>query len=136
MKIITFSRGAGGPVEALTLEEFRADQSAVNRADEWVWQEQPSKEAAIANHEKALAEWEADTEALLPTRDTYPAPELYKDTMTMRDHFAARAMQGLLAACDGTNHDEGSKMNIAASAFLMADAMLRERARGKEVAKR
>ena len=54
-----------------------------------------------------------------------------KDHMTLRDYFAAKAMQGLLAAnwCASFRELEssiGSNM-VAADAYRMADAMLEER---------
>jgi hypothetical protein len=46
--------------------------------------------------------------------------------MTLRDYFAAKAMQGLLAQSQGTAI--GSRVEIAAEyAYAMADAMLKSR---------
>jgi hypothetical protein len=46
--------------------------------------------------------------------------------MTLRDYFAAKAMQGLLAQSQGTAI--GSRVEIAAEyAYAMADAMLKAR---------
>ena len=50
-----------------------------------------------------------------------------REGMTLRDYFAAKAMQGLLSAhfCS----DEYTSEVIAATAYQMADAMLTERAK-------
>ncbi len=46
--------------------------------------------------------------------------------MTLRDYFAAKAMQGLLAQSGGTAHS--SNVGLGAEyAYKMADAMLAER---------
>ena len=51
--------------------------------------------------------------------------ELGAQGMTLRDYFAAKAMQGLLAiGFDSANIEED-----AAAAYMMADAMLKERAK-------
>ena len=42
--------------------------------------------------------------------------------MTLRDYFAAKAMQGMLAAAEGYSNDE-----LAGYAYIVADAMLRAR---------
>ena len=62
----------------------------------------------------------------------YPAAE-YQPGMTLRDYFAAKAMQGLcagFASPDGAWPDSGCSehYDVAAShAYLMADAMLKAR---------
>ena len=50
-----------------------------------------------------------------------------REGMTLRDYFAAKAMQGLLSAhfCS----DEYTSEVIAATAYQMADAMLTERSK-------
>jgi hypothetical protein len=49
-----------------------------------------------------------------------------QDGMTLRDYFAAKAMQGLLAQSGGTAHS--SDVGLGAEyAYKMADAMLAER---------
>ena len=48
-------------------------------------------------------------------------PTHYTNGMTLRDYFAAKAMQGLLAY--GWKTEE----NIAPKAYAMADAMLKQR---------
>ncbi len=49
-----------------------------------------------------------------------------EEGMTLRDYFAAKAMQGLLAQSGGTAHS--SDVGLGAEyAYKMADAMLAER---------
>ena len=45
--------------------------------------------------------------------------------MTMRDYFAAQAMQGMLAACVGWSEQEQKR--LAKCSYTMADQMLIER---------
>jgi hypothetical protein len=45
--------------------------------------------------------------------------------MTMRDYFAAKAMQGMLAACTGWS--EANLERLAKCSYLTADAMLKAR---------
>tara|TARA_R110000868_G_scaffold387451_1_gene656021 strand:- start:504 stop:755 length:252 start_codon:yes stop_codon:yes gene_type:complete len=48
--------------------------------------------------------------------------------MTLRDYFAAKAMQGLIASPRGTpDGRDGTDHYYAKCAYLMADAMLKER---------
>lgn len=49
--------------------------------------------------------------------------------MSIRDYFAAKAMQGLVATFDGMTSDDIAESIPAASAiaYAMADAMLKER---------
>ena len=47
----------------------------------------------------------------------------YAKDMTLRDHFAAKAMQALLA------YEESTLQNAAEVAYQMADAMLKARAK-------
>jgi hypothetical protein len=47
----------------------------------------------------------------------------YNSGMTLRDYFAAKAMQGVLA---GKPHT-GNMMTIAKECYMMAEAMLRAR---------
>lgn len=51
--------------------------------------------------------------------------------MSLRDYFAAKAMQGLLAGmlADGSTFEESTPTEIATVAGRVADAMLVERAR-------
>jgi hypothetical protein len=69
----------------------------------------------------------------LPPQDTaagsavgYPFPE---SGMTLRDYFAAKALQGLLAhpECDFTPMTAAAQEQAAADAYGMADAMLAAR---------
>jgi ribulose-5-phosphate 4-epimerase/fuculose-1-phosphate aldolase len=48
--------------------------------------------------------------------------------MTLRDYFAAKALQGMIACADPEG--DWSEPLIAAWSYMMADAMLKERARG------
>lgn len=48
-----------------------------------------------------------------------------EDGMTMRDYFAAKAMQGELASGGASNHLD----SIASRSYAIADAMLRARGR-------
>ena len=50
---------------------------------------------------------------------------LAQDGMTMRDYFAAKAMQGMLAACTGWS--EAQQERLAKCSYAMADAMLKAR---------
>lgn len=50
--------------------------------------------------------------------------------MTLRDYFAAKAMQGLIASPRGTpNGADATDTYYAEMAYIMADAMLAERER-------
>jgi hypothetical protein len=48
-----------------------------------------------------------------------------QDGMTLRDYFAAKAMQGMLAACTGWTSANQDLM--AKASYMMADAMLKAR---------
>ena len=52
----------------------------------------------------------------------FPSPYDDDEGMTLRDYFAAKAMQGLLASTTSSNG-----MVIAKDAYLLADAMLEAR---------
>jgi len=54
---------------------------------------------------------------------THPDATLSCDGMTLRDYFAAKAMQGLLACASG----DGTKESYAKWAYEYADAMLKAR---------
>lgn len=73
MNIVTYE--AEGTISAMTREEYNhalaKDPIFHFTWDEWVWQEQPSKEAAIARHNEAFAAWEAHEEAGLPPKATF-----------------------------------------------------------------
>lgn len=45
--------------------------------------------------------------------------------MTLRDYFATKAMQGMLAACTGWSEQEQAR--LAKCSYMMADAMLKAR---------
>ena len=45
--------------------------------------------------------------------------------MTLRDYFAAQAMQGMLSACTGWS--EAGIERLAKCSYMTADAMLKER---------
>jgi hypothetical protein len=66
----------------------------------------------------------------------FPAPagvsHITEQGMTLRDYFAAKAMQGFLtndnllkASCEW--HQDGSEISIAQLAYYQADAMLKAR---------
>jgi hypothetical protein len=61
-----------------------------------------------------------------------PAHNLQNDGMTLRDYFAAKAMQGLIGCPDwrdGAGEDVGMDASdyTASAAYMMADAMLKAR---------
>jgi hypothetical protein len=72
-RICTFTRDLGNTVEAMTSAEWSAGGKLIldTEADEWVWQEAETKEAAVARHDAAHAAWHADTGAGRPERATY-----------------------------------------------------------------
>ena len=49
------------------------------------------------------------------------------NTIELRDHYAALAMQGMLSACAGYNANPSQVSRLACSAYLYADAMLKAR---------
>jgi len=52
-------------------------------------------------------------------------PDQYKDGMTLRDYFAAKAMQGMLAACTGWS--DADQDRLASTSYRMADEMMKAR---------
>ena len=61
-----------------------------------------------------------------------PAHNLQNDGMTLRDYFAAKAMQGLIGCPDwresaGEDADMDASDYTALTAYQMADAMLKAR---------
>jgi len=50
--------------------------------------------------------------------------------MTLRDYFAAKAMQGLISACDSEGTWTGEGPTTAEQAYIMADEMLAARGDG------
>ena len=59
-----------------------------------------------------------------PAYPTTNYSAVYSEGMTLRDYFAAKAMQGLLACPATTTRNENM---YACDAYTMADAMLRAR---------
>ena len=55
------------------------------------------------------------------------------DGMTLRDYFAAKAMQSLVQALIVSGHCSNEQTNIASIAYEHADAMLAERKKGRQV---
>lgn len=51
--------------------------------------------------------------------------------MSIRDYFAAKSMQGILAGtlADGSTLDPNASENIANASYRIAEAMLKERAK-------
>jgi len=52
-------------------------------------------------------------------------PDQYKEGMTLRDYFAARAMQAMIGCADIT----ATPAVFAHQAYIVADAMMKERER-------
>lgn len=59
-----------------------------------------------------------------------PINGYFNEGMTLRDYFAAKAMQSILTSCyeDTPEHDE---VSVATLAYAIADAMLAERKKGE-----
>lgn len=56
--------------------------------------------------------------------DNYnPPKQIHRSGMSLRDYFAAKALQGLLASLDSEDTVQG----VAQAAYSMADAMLKAR---------
>lgn len=49
------------------------------------------------------------------------------DGMTLRDYFAAKAMQGIISAMDSAQYNYTGADKVAEDAYAFADAMLKER---------
>jgi len=49
----------------------------------------------------------------------------HTEGMTLRDYFAAKAMQGMLAACTGWSEQEQTR--LAKCSYMMADEMMKAR---------
>lgn len=60
-----------------------------------------------------------------PQVSTNPDGDLYQPGMTLRDYFAAKAMQGMMA--DGQVMKLVGDLDLAKTAYEMADAMLKAR---------
>ena len=52
--------------------------------------------------------------------------EPYREGMSLRDYFAAAALQGLIAS-DVYRKDQGSQKKVAEISYILADAMLEAR---------
>jgi hypothetical protein len=58
----------------------------------------------------------------------FPTPDNADEGMTLRDYFAAKAMQGLIAASgDAEGTVDYKEAAVAKCAYMMADAMLKAR---------
>lgn len=58
-----------------------------------------------------------------PVQDAYSMST--EQGMTLRDYFAAKAMQGMLSACTGWS--ESDQERLAKCSYKMADEMMKER---------
>jgi hypothetical protein len=56
----------------------------------------------------------------------FPEGEAYSDGMTLRDYFAAKALQGLLSNME---FDAIDTLHTASTAYAFADEMLKERSK-------
>lgn len=59
----------------------------------------------------------------------FPVTNTSKVGMTLRDYFAAKAMQGVIAGilADGSTFGDGDEVGLSACAYRIADAMLAAR---------
>jgi len=60
----------------------------------------------------------------------FPNERLFQQGMDLRDYFAAKALQGLLASSDVNQERFGATGfvdNLVKSAYIYADAMMKER---------
>ena len=70
-----------------------------------------------------------------PKNDGGPAfppvhnPETHPSGMTLRDYFAAAAVQGRLSNPHNTAHPDYTREGLAAECYAIADAMLKARAK-------
>lgn len=71
VKIVTYTNHHSETIKAMTLAEFRAAGGLPEDWDEFVWQDEPSIEAAIARHDQAFEAWRDDTDAGRPIMETY-----------------------------------------------------------------
>lgn len=51
----------------------------------------------------------------------------HHEGMSMRDYFAAKAMQGILAGCHPICKEDGAQHKIPVAAYMLADEMLKAR---------
>ena len=63
--------------------------------------------------------------ALVYNYDDKAPDTIVNEGMTLRDYFAAKAMQGMLAACTGWSEQEQTR--LAKCSYMMADEMLKRR---------
>ena len=65
---------------------------------------------------------------MLDSQQQAAFPDQYKDGMTLRDYFAAKAMQEFISSTKSNSKDDADVMHINARyAYLMADAMMEAR---------
>ena len=60
-----------------------------------------------------------------PVHAKYEEETVLNEGMTLRDYFAAKAMQGMLTACTGWS--EAGIERLAKCSYMTADQMLKER---------
>ena len=60
-----------------------------------------------------------------PVHAKYEDETVLNEGMTLRDYFAAKAMQGMLSACTGWS--EAGIERLAKCSYMTADEMLKER---------
>ena len=60
-----------------------------------------------------------------PVHAKYEDETVLNEGMTLRDYFAAKAMQGMLSACTGWS--EAGIERLAKCSYMTADAMLKQR---------
>lgn len=62
-----------------------------------------------------------------PPTPSNPDPTLYAKHATLRDYFAAKAMQAFVSAWVATKQYPNTDLQVAEHAYAMADAMLEAR---------
>jgi hypothetical protein len=70
MKIVTYLILEHGTIYAKTLDEYRA-HGLPEDWDDFIWQDQPTKETAIARHDDALDAWRDDLNHGRELKDVY-----------------------------------------------------------------
>jgi len=68
-----------------------------------------------------------EIERIQRTRTSWVSVKKPQDGMTLRDYFAAKAMQGLFASDTSDWNQEGEWGERARTAYEMADAMMKAR---------
>ena len=66
-----------------------------------------------------------DNPPAFPVHATYEDETVLNEGMELRDYFAAKAMQGMLAACTGWS--DAYQEHMARTSYRMADEMLKAR---------